>query len=105
MERRSIETLKTIADRRGGSEIEPYLLALYFKIIDNCLMKHNQVPRFAVLYLENYVSQVHCSCPNQGILKRNIANEGGGGGGGFSPEGRPLYTGCTVFRTLSLDII
>ena len=52
VERRSVETLKTIADSRGTDELAPYLLAIYYKIINNCLVKHSK---------RSPISKVSCS--------------------------------------------
>jgi len=40
-ERRSIDGFKQIADHMAG-EIEPYLINIYFKVVEGCLKKHSK---------------------------------------------------------------
>ena len=43
-ERKSLEGYKSIADTNAGSDLPPYLLCLYFKVIEQCLLKHSKRP-------------------------------------------------------------
>ena len=40
-DRKTLEGYKKIADKEAG-ELAPYLLLLYQKIIENCLLKHSK---------------------------------------------------------------
>lgn len=43
-QRKSIDEFKTIADPKTHDELAHYLMALYYKIIEQCLLKHRLRP-------------------------------------------------------------